>query len=126
MTLLLLFAAISLLLAAIGVYGLVSQAVTQRLREVAIRLALGAEPAGLVAAVARRALAAALAGLAVGAALSLMLGRTREALLYGVRPRDLASFFTAAAALLAVTAVAAVIPALRATHVDPMQVLRGD
>jgi putative ABC transport system permease protein len=86
----------------------------------------GAEPAGLVATVARRALAAALVGLAVGAAASLMLGRTLEALLYGVRPRDLASFFTAAAALLAVTAVAAVIPALRATRVDPTQVLRGD
>lgn len=126
MTLLLFFAAVSLLLAAIGVYGLVSQAVTQRLREVAIRLALGAEPAGLVAAIARRALAAAFAGLAVGVVASLMLGRALEALLYGVRPRDLASFFTAAAALLAVTGVATVIPALRATRVDPMQVLRGD
>ena len=126
MTLLVFFAAVSLLLAAIGVYGLVSQAVTQRLREVAIRLALGAEPAGLVVTFARRALAAGLAGLAVGAAASLVLGRTLEALLYGVRPRDLASFFTAAAALLAVTAVAAVIPALRATRVDPTQVLRGD
>ena len=126
MTLLVFFAAVSLLLAAIGVYGLVSQAVTQRIREVAIRLALGAEPAGLVATVARRALTAALVGLAVGVAASLVLGRTLEALLYGVRPRDLASFFTAAAALLAVTAAAAVIPALRATRVDPMQVLRGD
>ena len=126
MTLLLSFAAISLLLAAIGVYGLVSQAVTQRLREVAIRLALGAEPVGLVATITRRALAAGLAGLALGALASLILGQTLEALLYGVRPRDLVSFFAAALALIAVTAAAATIPALRATKVDPMQVLRGD
>jgi predicted permease len=126
MTLLLFFAAVSLLLAAIGVYGLVSQAVTQRLREVAIRLALGAEPAGLVATIARRAFVAGIAGLGVGALASLWLGQTLDALLYGVRPRDLMSFFTAAAALLAVTGVAAVIPAVRATRVDPMQVLRSD
>ena len=126
MTLLLSFAAISLLLAAIGVYGLVSQAVTQRLREVAIRLALGAKPVGLVATITRRALAAGLAGLALGALASLILGQTLEALLYGVRPRDFVSFFAAALALIAVTAAAATIPALRATKVDPMQVLRGD
>jgi predicted lysophospholipase L1 biosynthesis ABC-type transport system permease subunit len=124
MTLLLWFAGVGLLLAAIGVYGLVSQSVTQRLREVAIRLALGAEPARIVAVITRRAIAIAIGGLAVGAAASLALGRTFEALLYGVRPRDLMSFLAAAGALTAVTAVAAMVPAVRATRVDPMQVLR--
>ena len=80
-TLLFWFAAVSLLLAAIGVYGLVSQAVTQRLRELAIRLALGAEPLGLAATVTRRALAAAVAGLVIGAVAALVLGHTLKALL---------------------------------------------
>ena len=126
MTLLFWFALVSLLLVAIGVYGLVSQSVTQRLREVAIRLALGAKPLALVATITRRALIAAIAGLGFGAIASIMLGRALEALLYGVRPRDFVSFAAAAAALMAVTAVAAMIPALRATNVDPTRVLRGD
>ena len=126
MTLLLWFATASLLLAGIGMYGLVSQAVTQRLRELAIRLALGAEPAGLVAAIVCRALAIAAAGLTIGGVSALALGRTLEALLYGVRPGDAVSFIGAGAVLMAVTAIAALIPALRATRLDPVQVLRAD
>jgi putative ABC transport system permease protein len=125
-TLLFWFAAVSLLLAAIGVYGLVSQAVTQRLRELAIRLALGAEPIGLVGTIIRRALAVAVAGLAAGMVAAFVLSHTLEALLYGVRPRDAASFGAAGAALLVVTAIAAFVPALRASRVDPANVLRGD
>src|SRR6185295_17031928 len=87
MTLLFWFAALSSLLAAIGMYGLVSQSVTQRLREIAVRLALGAERAAVVRTIIRRPLAAAAAGLAIGAVAAFMLGRALEAMLYGVRPR---------------------------------------
>jgi putative ABC transport system permease protein len=126
MTLLLGFGVLTLLLVAIGVYGLVSQTVTQRVREVAVRLALGADPHALVATIMRHAVIAAIAGLGFGAIGAMMLGRALEALLYGVQPRDLVSFVAAAVALLAVTSVAAIIPALRATSVDPTRVLRGD
>jgi putative ABC transport system permease protein len=126
MSLLLGFGVLTLLLVAIGVYGLVSQTVTQRLREVAVRLALGADPLALVATITRQAVIAAIAGLGFGTVGSMMLGRALEPLLYGVQPRDLVSLVAAAVALLAVASVAAIIPALRATTVDPTRVLRGD
>ncbi len=125
MTLLLWFCGASLLLAAIGVYGLVSQAVTARLREIGIRIALGAHPRDVMATFVRRALAAGVAGLAIGMALAMMLARTLESLLYGVRTGDAASLITAAVLLLAVTGLAAWLPALRATRVDAVNVLRG-
>jgi ABC-type antimicrobial peptide transport system permease subunit len=126
MTLLSWFAAISLLLAAIGVWGLVSQAVNQRLHEVAIRLALGATAADVLVTVTRQALAVGVAGLAIGVFAALMLGDVLEALLYGVRPRDVMSFVAAAVTFLAVTAVAAFVPAFRVTRVDPVKALRAD
>jgi predicted permease len=126
MTLLVWFAAASLLLAAIGMYGVVSQTVIQRLPEIAIRLALGAEPTAVLAAIMRRAMAAAGAGLAIGAVTALVLGRALEGLLYGVRPRDAMSFLAAGLILLAVAIVGAFVPARRATRVDPLKVLRAD
>lgn len=125
MTLLLWFCGASLLLAAIGVYGLVTQAVAERLREIAIRIALGAHPRVVVATLVRRALAAGLAGLATGVVLAMMLGRTLESLLYGVRAGDAASLSVAAVLLLVVTGLAAWVPAQRATRVDAVHVLRG-
>src|SRR5262249_44820127 len=115
--------AVSLPLAAFGVYGLVSQAVSLRLREIAIRLALGAEPLALVAALARHAIVAASAGLAIGAAAALMLGQTLQSLLYGVRARDAASLAGAGVLLLAVTLLAACLPAIRAIRRDPIGLL---
>jgi predicted permease len=126
MTLLFGFAAISLFLAAIGVYGLVAQAVTQRRREVAIRVALGARPLEVIATVSRRAFTLTMIGFALGIAGAFMLAQVLESLLYGVRPRDATSFLTAGAVLLAASAMAAFVPALRATHLDPAKVLRGD
>jgi len=126
MTLLLGFASISLFLAAIGVYGLVAQAVAQRRREVAIRVALGARPAAVMATVSRRALTVTMIGFALGIIGAFMLAHTLESLLYGVRPRDAGSFLTAGTVLLAAAAMAAFVPALRATRVDPAKVLRGD
>ncbi len=124
MTLPLGFAAVSLLLAAIGTFGLVSQAVTQGLREIAIRLVLGAEPAAVVRAIVRRALSAASAGLVIGAVAAFSVGNALEAMIYGLRPRDAMSFVAAGMTLLVVTAVGAIIPTLRAIHVDPVRVLR--
>jgi predicted permease len=126
MRLLFSFSIVSLLLAAIGVYGIVSQAVAYRRREVAIRIAVGAAPLGIVATVTRKAVATGVAGLIVGLCAAFMLSSTFEAILYGVKSRDLLSFTLAGALLLAVTALAALIPARRALRVDPMAVLRAD
>jgi hypothetical protein len=125
MTLLLWFCGASLLLAAIGVYGLVTQAVTERLREIAIRIALGAHPRVVMAAFVRRALTAGVIGLAIGVGLAMTLAQTLQSLLYGVRTGDAASLAIAAVLLLAVTGFAAWVPALRATRVDAVNILRG-
>lgn len=115
----------SLMLAAIGVYGVVTQAVTERLREMAIRMALGAQPRELRVSFVRGALTVGATGLAIGVAVSMMLARTLESVLYGVRTADVASLATAGVLLLAVIAVAAWLPALRATRVDAVKVLRA-
>jgi predicted lysophospholipase L1 biosynthesis ABC-type transport system permease subunit len=125
MALLLWFCGASLLLAAIGVYGLVTQAVTERLREIAIRIALGAHPRVVMATFVRRALIAGLAGVAIGMSVAWMLAQTLQSLLYGVSMGDTASLTVAAGLLLAVIGVAAWVPAKRATRVDAVNVLRG-
>jgi hypothetical protein len=125
MRLLLGFAAISLLLAAIGTYGLVSQAIAQRLKEIAIRIALGASSATIVTSITRRAVAAAGVGVLAGFVAALFAGRALEAMIYGGRADDALSF-AAAATLFVVAAVAALIPALRAAGLDPTTILRAD
>ena len=107
MTLLLWFGGLTLLLAAIGVYGLVAQTVNQRLREIAVRMALGAAPRTVMAALVRGTMAASLAGLAAGIVAALGLAQSLQGLLYGVQPRDSAALVGAGGLLLAVTAVAA-------------------
>ena len=124
MTLLLWFCGGCLLLAAIGVYGSVTQAVTDRLPEIAIRLAVGADPRVLTMSFVRRAVATGAAGLAIGVALSIALARLLESMLYGVSPADAASLTLAGVVLLAVTSVAAWLPALRATRMSAVRVLR--
>jgi len=126
MRLLVAFAIASLVLAAIGVYGIVSQAVACRLREVAIRVAVGAAPLRIIATMTRGVFVTGMVGLSAGIIAALMLSSTLEALLYGVRARDLLSFVVAGVALLVVTALAAVIPAIRAVRVDPVNVLRAE
>jgi len=126
MKLLVSFAVVSLFLAAIGIYGLVSQAVVERRRELAIRLALGARPSGVIASVTRSALTVTMIGFAAGMIAALGLGHAWEALLYGVQPRDAISFAAAGSILLLAAATAAFLPALRAARVDPAKVLRAD
>jgi ABC-type antimicrobial peptide transport system permease subunit len=126
MTLVLGFAVISVMLAAVGTFGLVSQAVTQRRREFAVRLALGAEPTAIIRAVVRRALATAIAGVVFGCATALVAGRALGALIYGVPPEDPISFITASGALCLATIAGALIPALRVIRIDPVTALRAD
>jgi len=125
MSLLLWFCGISLLLAAIGVYGLVTQAVNERLKEIAVRIALGAERRDLVLGFIRGAVVSGAIGLTIGLGLTMTLARMLESLLYGARAGDAMSLTLAAAILLVVIALAAWLPAMRATRVDAMEVLRA-
>jgi len=118
------FALAAVVLAALGVYGIISHAVTQRVREIGIRLALGAMPSEVVRMLLRDGLTLAGIGIAAGIAGALGLGRVIENLLFGVEPTDAATFAAVTAMLLVVAVVAAYIPARRALRVDPMVTLR--
>ena len=98
--------------------------VTQRTREIGLRMALGAREREVVALVLRQGMVPAVGGAVLGGALGLAAARYAAGLLYGVGPGDPAAFVAAGATLLAVTLAAALIPALRATRVDPMRALR--
>ena len=120
------FALLALLLAALGVYGVMSYAVTARTREFGIRSALGARRATVLALVLRQGLATAGAGTAAGLLLALAGTRLLERLLVGVGPRDPLTFATVPALLLVVCAVACLVPARRATRVPPQEALRSE
>jgi ABC-type antimicrobial peptide transport system permease subunit len=126
MLLLGLFAAVALLLAAIGIHGLLSYGVSQRRREIGIRMALGARASDLVGLVVREGLGLAGVGLALGLAGAFGLTRFLSSQLFGVAPTDPATF-AAVATLLAIVALAATIaPARRAASVDPIVTLRSE
>ena len=118
------FAIIALLLAGIGVYGVISYSVAERTREIGIRAALGATRAAILSQVIARVLALALAGVALGLGATLGLGRFLASLLVGVSPRDLPTLAAAAVVLTLTAVVAAWIPARRAATVDPVTALR--
>ena len=124
--LLALFAGLALLLAAIGLYGVMAQSVEQRTREIGVRMALGAERRNIFKLVIGRALVIAAVGIVVGSALSLLSMRFLEALLYQVRPNDPATLAVLAAGLLGICLLASYVPARRATRVDPWTSLRAD
>jgi putative ABC transport system permease protein len=120
-----LFASLALVLAAIGVHGVLSYDVTRRVREIGIRMALGAERGAVLRLIAGRALALAAIGAAVGGAGAFALTRTLSAMLFGVTPHDPMTFAASAGILTMVALAAAVIPAWRAARVDPAAALRG-
>jgi ABC-type antimicrobial peptide transport system permease subunit len=121
-----LFAGLALLLATIGVYGVVRYAVARRAREVAIRLAIGAQPEGVVRLLMREGLVLVVAGSVVGLVLAALVSRGLESLLFGVAAMDPVAFLGAPAVLVAVGALAALLPARRASRVDPATTLRAE
>jgi predicted permease len=120
------FAIVGLALAAAGVYGVLSYLVSLRLREIGIRLALGARPADIGRTIVQNGVLLAMAGLAAGMALAFGLVRLMRALLYAVEPSDPLSFVLVAIVLLAASTAAAWRPARRAMRVDPVALLRQE
>jgi putative ABC transport system permease protein len=118
------FAGAALLMAVVGIYGVIAYSVAQRTREIGIRIALGAEPGALVRAVVRQAMGIALYGITAGLAAAVVLTRFMASLLYDVKPDDLATYVLVALSLTATAVLASFGPALRAARVDPLVALR--
>ncbi|HUF48672.1 MAG TPA: ABC transporter permease [Vicinamibacterales bacterium] len=125
-TLLALFASLAGVLASVGIYGVVTFAVSQRWRELGIRSALGARPAAVTALVMQQVLTPVCAGLVLGWVLGLQVGGVLEAELFGVAPTDAATLSAASAVFLGVAALASYLPARRARRSDPLQILRAE
>ena len=119
------FAGFALVIAAVGLFGLLSYVVAQRSREIAVRSALGARPSQIVGLVVRQGLTIAVCGIVAGMAAAMVLARSMATLLYGVTPHDTITFIAVPLLLLAVTALACFVPARRAARLDPLRVLKG-
>jgi putative ABC transport system permease protein len=125
-TLLTVFSVVALLLAAVGTYSVISYSVAERTHEIGLRAALGANAANLRWLVLSQGLLLSVVGLGIGAAGSFVLARTLATLLYGVGSHDPLTFASAAAAVVLATLVACLVPAWRATRVDPLVALRSE
>jgi len=120
------FAFVALLLAAVGIYGVMAQAVTQRTQEIGIRMALGAQMKDVLALILKNGMKLALIGVVIGLGGAFLLTRLMTKLLFGVTPTDPSTFVVVALILLAVAFLACYLPARRASRVDPLDALRFD
>ena len=120
------FALLALVLAAVGVYGVMAYSVASRTREIGVRVALGAQPRNVFGMIVRQGLGPAGVGLAIGLAAAVALGGVLRKLLYGIAPTDPATFAAVTVTLLAVAIAACLIPARRALRVDPLDALRSE
>ena len=118
------FALLGLILGAVGIYGIISYSVTQRTHEIGIRMALGARAGSVLSLIMRNGLLLVLTGIVIGGASAFMLTRFMATLLFGVEPHDSVTFVVVPAVFFVIAIVAALIPALRATRVDPLIALR--
>ena len=119
-------AVIALALASIGIFGVVLYSTTRRVREIGIRVALGARASSVGALILRSGLEPVLLGIVVGAFAAFLLARAMSSLLFGVEPFDLPTFGSVIAVVLVVAALACALPARWATRVDPTSALRAD
>ena len=120
------FALLALVLASLGIYGVLSYAVTQRTNEIGVRMALGATSRQILLSFGRRGLGVALVGLAIGIVLAGIASRLMQTLLYGFRPDYITTVIAVSAILIAVAALACLVPARRASRIDPMIALRQE
>lgn len=120
------FAAFALVLASLGIYGVISYSVTRRTQEIGIRMALGAQIARVQGQIVMETLGLAIVGLAIGALVSSALANALRSLLFGVTYRDPLTFLAAIAVMLGVAALAGYVPAHRASRIDPIVALRVD
>ncbi|MBM3797924.1 MAG: FtsX-like permease family protein [Acidobacteria bacterium] len=120
------FAGLALLLALMGLFGVMSYVVAQQRKEIGIRLAIGAGRANVVGSVFRRGMWLAGAGITVGLTLALLMSTLLRGLLFGVPPRDAGTLAAVSTAVLAAAAVACLVPAVRASRVDPIRALRQE
>ena len=118
------FAMLALVLAAVGIYGIVSYSVTQRTHEIGIRMALGAKTGNVLSLIMKNGVTLVLTGIAIGIAGALALTRFLTTLLFGVTPTDSATFVVVSVLFFVIAIVASLIPAVRATRVDPLEALR--
>ena len=119
-------AAIALLLSGVGIYGLLAYAVSQRSREIGVRVALGAEPAGVARMIVSQGMKLALVGVVPGVLAAYAAARGMRALLFDVEPTDPATILGAVTLVLLMTLAGSLVPALRAVRLNPMLVIRAE
>lgn len=126
MALLTAFAGVALVLAAVGLYGVIAYGVAQRAHEIGVRVALGARPGAIVARVVAGGLRLAAVGVALGAVLAVATSRVLGSLLYGVNPADPVTFVAITLLVVAIALVASYVPARRALRIEPIEALRAE